>query len=208
MKIPISILGTLDYCEYKIYFKEWLKKQKKKIKVPIPKKMIEGAKKHAELNKEYVPVDTDEIMKKRELSVTGKKIRGRVDEIIKENNTILIIDDKPHDTAYNGDIWQVMAYCKAYKEQHQDELDDDIELYGAIRNWNTEKIVWKEKYTEEYEKLIEDKVDRVIGIIEETITPISTDNPFKCSKCNLKKTCDKSLYQEFDARKFIGEKTK
>ena len=170
----------------------------------ISKEIKEGTQAHHELKENHIEIDTEELMNKRELTVVCDSLRGRVDEIIKTPQQITIIDDKPHDTAYDGDKWQVYGYCKAYSEQHKEELPEDIKIFGAIRNWKTEKIVWKQQFTTVEKELVTEKVNRIIGILDGTITPKSTDNPFKCGKCNLKKSCDKSLYQEFDARKLIN----
>jgi len=203
-KIAISQLGQLEYCEYKIYFKNWLKKQKKTVPVVISKEIIDGAKAHHELKESHIEIDTKELVNKRELSVSCETLRGRVDEIIKTPTYIKIIDDKAHDTAYNGDKWQVYGYCKAYKEQHGDELSDTMEVIGAIRNWKTGSIIWEQEFTTVEDKIVTAKVDKILGILDGTVTATSSDNPFKCNKCNLKKSCDKSLYKEFNIKDLIG----
>ena len=168
----------------------------------MSKEIIEGSKAHTELKKTVKEVDTDELMRKRELSVSCEMFRGRIDEIEKTPTYIKIIDDKPHDTAYDGDKWQVYGYCKAYREQHKDEIND-IKIIGAIRNWKTNKIVWEQEFTDKENKLVTEKGNRIIGILNGTITPISTDNPFKCKKCNLRKSCDKSLYKDINIREIL-----
>ena len=201
MTIPISQLGQLEYCEYKIYFKDWLKRNKiKPTTVPVSKEIKEGIKAHSKLKEETVEVDTEELMRKRELSVKCDMFRGRMDEIEKTPTYIKIIDDKAHSTPYEGDQLQVWGYCKAYKEQHEDEINGR-KIIGCIRNWKTNDIIWKQEFTESENKLVTSKGERILGILDGTITAKSTDNPFKCSKCNLKKTCDKSLYQ--DPRSFL-----
>ena len=203
-KIPISQLGQLAYCEYKIYFKDWLKKHKKKVPFIQSKEIIAGAQAHQELKENHIEVDTKELVNKRELSVSCDTLRGKIDEIVKSPTEIRIIEDKPHDIAYQGDQWQVLAYCKCYREIHQEEIDEDTKIIAVVRCWKTNTEIWTKEFTEEDNKLIIEKTDRIIGILDGSITANSTDNPAKCNKCNLKKTCDKSLYVEFDVKKLIS----
>lgn len=194
-RIAISQLGALNYCPYKIYLKEWLKKQDIKPTVIISKELIEGMKAHKKLNDEYkAKPEEEKKVVKRELGITGLRVRGRADEILFKDNIITIIDDKAHDTAYEGDKWQVYGYCLGYKQQHESELTPETILKGAIRNWKTEIIVWESEFTGIEEKIIEEKIDLLFDIYNEKLIPESTDNPGKCYKCNLRKSCDRNLW--------------
>ncbi len=123
-----------------------------------------------------------------------------MDEIKKSPNQIIIYEDKRHDNIYEGDKHQVLAYCYTYINQHNIE---DTEVIGVVRNWITGKEIWRKVYTEEDGKMIEKKAKRILGILNGSIQAISTDNYFKCKRCNLKTTCDKSLYSNISVEDFL-----
>ena len=147
-KIPISRLGELLFCEYKLYLRHH-----KKIKEKPTIQMIKGKVAHDKLHKDNkvkreVIKEAKKIYKdrineiksktiptyakkklirslekppddniRREFSVVGGRLRGRIDEIIFNDNSVMIIDDKPHDKAYDTDKIQVWGYCYAYMQR-------------------------------------------------------------------------------------------
>jgi len=127
---------------------------------------------------------------RREFSVVGGRLRGRIDEIIFNDNSVMIIDDKPHDKAYDTDKIQVWGYCYAYMQQFNKELNGR-KLIASVRNWKTKDIVWNREYTKENEKAVLSSIKRIDGILDGSIKPIPTTDIRKCMNCNMRKKCDK-----------------
>ena len=199
--ISISKLTTLAFCEYIFPLQNRLAKEKAKLPKPSYKLQM-GTQAHEKIltdfkvekaEEEIVFKETGikpEVDKNREVRVKGLKLSGRIDQIEIADKYIRIIDDKPTSTAHEGQKLQVWGYCLAYKEQESPTLP----IYGAVRDYNSNMIIWQEEFTAEKENLINKKVDRLIGILDGTIEAIPTDNPNKCIKCRLFNKCDKKAF--------------
>ena len=127
---------------------------------------------------------------RREFSVVGGRLRGRIDEIIFNDNSVMIIDDKPHDTPFYTDKMQVWGYCLAYKQQFNDKLNGR-KLIAAVRNWKTKRICWESEYTLSNEEEVLGCIDRIEGILDGSITPNPTTDARRCRGCDFRKICDK-----------------
>jgi len=202
-KIAISQLGVLLYCEYKIYLKQKLKDSDKKVYIPVNPEMITGKLAHAKLKDAHeerqrqIETLPEELKPKekisREVSVKGDILKGRMDEIEIGKNYIRIIDDKSNGAAYEGDQAQAMGYCMAYLQEN--DVADNIIVKAALRNYKTGDISWEEEYTQEWEEKLNGYIERYLGILDGSIKAIPTDNPARCSRCNLKKMCTKKAVE-------------
>ena len=219
-------MGILLFCEYKIYL-QYVKKfpqpatvamikgraEHKKLndkhikKKVMVKKVIEAIKdsdipeeeKQAKIKK----ITKEELNTDREQKVEGERIRGRMDKIkFLSNDVIFITDDKPHDVAYEGDKMQAFGYCMAYQQQHNDALikkyPTGVSFRAGIYNYKTNTLIWEEDYTHEVEIKLNKLIDRLAGIMDETITAQPTTNYNKCSYCNMRKKCDRQPVNDID----------
>jgi len=196
--ISISKLGTFDYCEYIFPLQKRLKEEKAKLPKPSYK-LTMGTQAHKEIHEKFKvqKQKEEEIYKEtgikpaidmnREIRVKGIDLSGRIDQIEIGDSCIKIIDDKPTSTAHDGQKLQVWGYCLAYKEQENPTLP----IYGAINDYNSNMIIWEEEFTEEKEKFVKEKVERLKGILDGTVEPVPTDNPYKCLSCRLFNKCDR-----------------
>lgn len=200
---PISWLHKQAYCEYQI-----LLENIKGIKVWATKAMVTGTKKHDELLKEHEAKATEkgtveEFIRRareekasfvvRELRVIAPNagLHGSIDEAVIHPDSVDIIDDKPGDTAWPGNIRQIWGYCLAFRECHAPE----IPIAGVMRNRDTKAVVWKETMTPENEQAMKETIARVRGIISGEREAEPTTFPKKCRVCRFHKQgkCDRSL---------------
>lgn len=201
---PISWLSRQAYCEYQIFLENI-----KGIKVWDTKEMVTGTKKHKELYQEHQEKATEEGSVKefmerarkeqvsfvlRELRVIAPEIglHGSIDEVIINPDSIEIIDDKPGDTAWPGNIRQIWGYCLAFRECHNPGM---MPIKGTMRNRDTKNKVWTETMTPEHEQAMAEAIERVRGIIQEEREAEPTAKANKCRNCRFhtQGKCDRSL---------------
>ncbi len=193
--IPVHWLHTHTYCEYQIY----LEKVQGLVAPPTPD-MIAGAEKHAILDAEHekkaeVELTVNEAATKakleavslisRDIVVKGNTLYGRIDEVVFEPGRIVIIDDKPGARPYFSNRVQVWGYCQAFKESYHPTLP----IFGALRQENTNDIIWFEEFVEEQANLIDNTIKRIQAILGGVEAPTPTDNSNRCQPCRFKKTC-------------------
>lgn len=199
---PVSWLSKQAYCEYQIFLENI-----KGIKVWDTKEMVTGTKKHEKLFKEHKERATDEgtveqFMKRakkenvsfvlRELRVIAPEVglHGSIDEVVINPDSIEIIDDKPGDRAWPGNVRQIWGYCLAFRECHSPGMP----INGTMRNRDTKERVWTETMTLEHEGAMADVIKRVKGILNEEREAEPTSMANKCRKCRFhtQGKCDKS----------------
>jgi hypothetical protein len=225
-KIAISKLAELMYCEYKFYLKtvknvkaqmtnkmrqgtvlhQRLEEKNRIQRRQIKQKQVAYFKKVANIKKTVKPqLQKKEIAKLekppednkfREVKVETDKIRGKIDEVVILDDVIKIIDDKTSGRAFDSDKMQVYAYCLAYENTHPEKLQDRV-LEASIRNTKTGITAWSEMFTSVAKQKVLDVIERIEGIFNGTITPIATDNPNLCKRCDVKDWCDKQA-QDYD----------
>jgi len=200
---PVSWLSKQAYCEYKIFLENV-----KGIKVWETKAMVTGTKKHEELFKEHKERVTEEgtvqqfmdRAKKEKASFVLRELRviapetglhGSIDEVVINPDSIEIIDDKPGDRAWPGNVRQIWGYCLAFRECHS----PDRAVKGTMRNRDSRERVWTEILNKEHEQAMDDVISRVKGILKEEREAEPTANSSKCGKCRFhtQGKCDKSL---------------
>lgn len=194
---PISWLNTQAYCEYSIYMENF-----KHVKVKANKPMITGSKVHHKLETDFkkeaevvsltdiLEISQEKEVLSREFFVISETlgIRGYIDEIWFKPESIVIIDDKPGDKAYNSMINQVFAYCLAYK----DSINDKRIIEGALRTRGTNNIFWYQKFDNEAEKDIKKTINHMQRLINGEDEFIPTKNHNKCNACRFNKLCPES----------------
>ena len=193
--IPVSWLHTHAYCEYQLYLEKALG-----IEAPPTTEMISGTHQHNFLDAEHekkveieltVPEAVQKaqfeavIMVSRDISVRGKSLYGRIDEVAFEPNRIVIIDDKPTALPYFSNRLQVWGYCQAFFETYSPE----VPLFGAIRQEDSGNIVWFEPFKDEYASLVQAAVTRIQAILSGNETPQPSGNTKKCKPCRFMKSC-------------------
>ncbi len=200
---PISWLSRQAYCEYQIFLENI-----KGVKVWDTKEMVTGTKKHEKLFEEHKEKATEEgsveefleRARKEKVSFVLRELRviapetglhGSIDEVVINPTYVEIIDDKPGDTAWPGNIRQIWGYCLAFRECH----GPDIPVVGTMRNRDTRNRAWTERMTPEHEQAMKEAIDRVRGIISEEREAEPTAQANKCRKCRFhtQGKCDRSL---------------
>ena len=193
---PISWLNTQQYCEYSLYLEYCLGKT-----TAPTKEMVEGTHGHHVLEEKFKETaepstfeDAFELSKEeeivsREMFVIDVKngIRGYIDEIRMTPDSIIIIDDKPGNRAYQSTINQVRAYCLAFKNMVD---DDNRKIIAALRQRGTDNVFWHEEFTESSEKNIVYTINFLHRLINDQRDPIPTKNPNKCRKCRFQSYCE------------------
>ena len=192
--IAITLLHDQEFCEYKIYLQEV------KFLVASPTKaMLYGIEAHARLNKTFLlatkPISIEEAIiqaksggketTRTTVIVEGKILHGKIDEIHIGPKEIRIIDYKKELKAFQSSINQVWGYCVAFNEQ----FNPNLPMNGAIRNTDTQEIIWEKPFSDDNEKAINRIVERIRGIIKGYILPKATTNPYACMGCRYKNHC-------------------
>jgi len=195
-KIPIHWLHSQAYCEYQIYLEHV-----KGIEVEPTPEMNEGKEVHAILEEDHkkkakLKLSIIDALKKsqkekitlvgREIPVRGNYLYGLIDEVHFMPTQIIIIDDKPNNYPYMTNKKQVWGYCLAFKEQFKIK----IPLIACIRQRDTQKIIWRENFSDEHKKIVLESVERILGILNGNRKPEHTSNFNKCKSCRLKNVCD------------------
>ncbi len=193
--IPVSWLHTYGYCEYQLYLEKALG-----VEAPPTPEMLTGTHRHNYLDDEHekkaeialtVPEAAQKaqfeavVMVSRDISVRGKSLFGRIDEVAFEPNRIIIIDDKPTALPYFSNRLQVWGYCQAFYETYSPE----VPLFGAIRQEDSGNIAWFEPFKDEYANLVQSTVSRIQAILSGSEIPQPSGNSKKCKPCRFKRSC-------------------
>lgn len=200
---PVSWLSRQAYCEYQIFLENI-----KGVKVWDTKEMVTGTRRHEELFKEHKERVTEEgtveqflerarrekisfVLRELRVIAPGVGLWGRIDEVVINPDSVEIIDDKPGDRAWPGNIRQIWGYCLAFRECHS----PDRPVMGSMKNRDTRERVWTETLNSEHEKAMNEVIGRVKGIINREREAEPTSNSVKCTKCrfHLQGKCDRSL---------------
>jgi len=215
--IPISQLGSLLTCEYRIYLKYVVKAREK-----ITKAITKGKETHEKLDKKHKEVVNDykekvkkiiksdkpieektkeikelekpeELNYKREFTVKGKDLMGRIDEIQFNEDNITVIDDKKHTSVFDSDKVQVFAYIMTYIEEYEDEINkkypNGVKFIAKVRSYTTDDIIFEQEYDEESRQLVRATIERYNKVINEKVDPKPTTVAAVCRSCSLKDGC-------------------
>jgi CRISPR-associated protein Cas4 len=191
--IAVTLLGEYVFCPYAVYLQEV-----KGFRPRPTQAMRDGSKAHAERTKllllatksisikdALLKAESGIVTIKKEFMVTGKTLRGRIDEIVIGKNEITIIDNKPRPRAYESSIHQVWAYCCAFAEEHNPRQP----IYGEITNYRTEKGIWREPFSVEQGQKINDLINKIQAIKSLKIPPVVDAFPEKCQQCGFYDYC-------------------
>lgn len=202
-RIPINWLHIQGYCEVQIYLEKKMGVEAR----PTPEMEL-GRQKHEELYQQHLEraelkLSPEQAIKKasveglvlvsRELPVKGSQLIGIIDEVIFAPTEIWIIDDKPPDYPYFSNKLQVWGYCYAFEEQFQPKQ----EIIGALKHRDSQRIIWKEPFTDEHREEVEKSVVRILGILTLLREPEPTSNPNKCRSCRFFEACEYSPLKSF-----------
>jgi len=232
-KIPISQLGSLLTCEYRIYLKYVIKAKEK-----ITRAITKGKEAHKKLEKKHKKVvktynkkvktvmssskpleqklkevkeieKPEELKSRREFTVSNDRLIGRIDEIQFNEDSIVVIDDKKHTSVFKSDMVQVFAYIMTYRDAFPDEIKNKypsgVKFIGKVRSYTTNQIIWEQEYTEESRKMVEDAIDRYNKVLNREVEPTSTAVPAVCRSCSMNSLCDRRL-KTISVDEFLGNK--
>jgi CRISPR-associated exonuclease Cas4 len=199
---PVSWLYLQAYCEMQLYLDKF-----KRLYVPATKAMIRGAKIHKQLEDAHAAAATevmdiseafaaskerDIAVVFREIDVFGNSMYGIIDELWITPDNVIVIDDKPHNTAYPSQIRQVMGYSLAFDEEHEHNRN----IVCQLRNRTSGRVFWQEDFSEEGRNDVLNVVERIQKLIQGEEEFQTADNPEKCRSCRFRNHCSKSRYDE------------
>lgn len=186
-----SLIAKQEMCEYQIYL-ERVDKQKRLMTMQMASGLSGHRVLEEEFKKDAVEVSFEEFLKEggstRELRLVSEQhlLRGIIDELVITKDRVFIFDDKKNAKPYPSYIKQLHSYGLLVQE-----LVDNKPIFLAIRDLETGLVVWSDEFKTEHKKSILDTMERVRGIIEGRIEPITTQNPRICAACSL--NCTKRL---------------
>lgn len=192
----ISEFNISEYCELQLKY-IW-----SGIKITTPP-MIQGTRRHKEIEEKFIEETKDleevsieeaiQLAKQgitsvaRELRIKSHNFRlnGIIDHIQITPQGIIILDDKPGDTAYPGSKIQLFMYALAFKDCYKPDLDIRVQ----VRNRDTLNVVWEDVFTEDILAQMEDKLQNMIELAmgEREFEP--TRNQRKCASCSYREMC-------------------
>ena len=200
--IPISYIQQLGFCEYSVFLR-----YVREVETEPTEQMKIGKKVHKRLFDEFLvtskPSTIKQMIKKsrklnvlsRELYVKSKKfgIHGAIDEIQFSPNNFLIIDDKPGTRIFQSNINQVFAYCLTFYDCISSlKIKDEVRpIIAALRDRDTQKIIWKSSFNEDAQKSIAKEINRMHSMIEGKVPFLPTNNQNKCHNCSIREVCDR-----------------
>ncbi len=201
MRIRISWINQYMFCPYGFYLEHVL--GLKPIKTQY---LVTGTKIHAELQKKYLEegwevVDIKEalyrsqknreIFKYRELQINASfprwELTGKMDELWIYPDQVLIIEDKPGNQAYDGGKYQVMGYALALKHVYHPSIPIQI----AVRNRDTQEIMWNEEFDQSREKDVSGILDEIYLVLSGEKIPAAKPSPKKCEHCGFREFCNR-----------------
>lgn len=168
MKLPISWLSGLMYCEYSFYLQHVIGLS---IKTP---QLVRGVIAHKELQVEHeakadieitIPEALQRAIKHKEhiimrgVDVEDDVLVGRADQVLISPKLVVIVDDKPSNKAFKGYKLQLYGYARTFKNSYKPIQ----QLMVALRNWETKKIVWKSMFTKEANLELENTIKRAFA---------------------------------------------
>jgi predicted RecB family nuclease len=197
--LPIWWFDTLVFCEKR------LEHLTSGIDISPTLDELEGRFQHERLEEEFAKhatvVDIDTLYTKlkqptkrrpeetRECRLFSKKhhIYGRIDRILHQGTTTIIIDNKPNTIPYPSRIAQVAAYCLAYI----DVMKNSDKIKMALANRETDVIGWTEPFTFEHAKVVKHLTRRYMNFLDDT-SSVELDFRASHAKCQCCKytMCD------------------
>jgi len=192
----ISEFNISEYCELQLKY-IW-----SGIKITTPQ-MVCGTQRHKEIENKFIEETKDleevtipealQLAKQgitsvaRELRIKSHNFRlnGIIDHIQITPEGIIILDDKPGNTAYPGSQIQLFMYALAFKDCYKPDLDIRVQ----VRNRDTLNVIWEDCFNEEVLERMEEKLQRMIELAmgEREFEP--TSNPRKCASCSYREMC-------------------
>ena len=193
LSISASWLGEHDYCEYKFYRKHVLKEE-----IPITEAMVVGTKVHSEKEEKFLEVATEATMEKflaSEKYTITKELRlehnfddlllkGKIDELAVDANTVYVIDDKPRAHPYPGTLRQLWAYCILFKRNFPDVQK---KILAVLRDRDSDLEVWNDEFTVKQGFEVHRVLLRIKLLFKGAVTPVPSTVPGKCRACVLHK---------------------
>lgn len=201
-QIKISWLHVQSYCEYQLYL--MVNRQLGDLSTPST---AAGKSAHADLDALQPHGDVrissladriDQAQAKyqpftvREADVHGIRAYGRIDQLEYHLNHVAIIDNKPkppNGVPFYGDQRQILAYCMAFTEEFPNIR---LPVIAKLRDYDNKEF-WAHTFTQEDRPDIDDAIDRILGILNETRRPFATTKTNKCQTCFYLKDCDATL---------------
>jgi CRISPR-associated exonuclease Cas4 len=193
--IPVNWLHTHGYCEYLLFLEKAVG-----LETPPSDEMVAGAKHHARLDKEHAKQaevsltlpqaamkakEESILLVSRDIPVKGKNLFGRIDEVVFEPNSVIIIDDKPGVRPYHSNKIQVWGYCQAFSQSYV----PTVPVFGALREETDGKIVWLEQFTSARDRMVTDAVERIKSVLNGRQNPEPIGNIRKCRSCRMTASC-------------------
>jgi len=197
-RVKASWFHIQGYCEYQLY----LMVCKKVGNLDTPD-TIAGTEAHAVLDsmpgagevgisnladKVYQAQAKHQPFTAREVDVRGARIYGRIDCIEYHLNHVVISDNKPRPKTgvpFYGDQRQIIAYCMAFAAEFP---DIQIPIVAKFRD-HANKEFWSHEFVEADKKDVNETIDRMLGIINET-RDAKPAKEYKCSGCYYLPYCD------------------
>lgn len=196
----ISEFNIQAYCELQLKYR-W-----SGIKI-TSKDMIKGSYQHSQIESKFIEetklletVSVEEALslakqgissKARELTVISKtfRLRGIIDQIEINPDGIIILDDKPSDTAHFGSKVQLFMYAIAFKDHYKPDLD----IMVRIRHRDKGHTVWEDMLTEDIQVEMLERLQRMteLALGQREFEP--TKNEKKCNACTYKNLCKKPM---------------
>ncbi len=199
--IGISWIQSYMYCPYQFYLSHV-----EKVRVPKTKDMVMGSIIHKQLQIEHEKM-AEEVLSIEEAMVRAPLenvtfvfrevkinallcyayLNGYIDEVQVAPDRIFIIDDKPGNAAYVANKYQVWGYAITFSKKYAPK----VPIYGALRNRDTQKIIWSDRFTDRIENEIASILKTMADIKERRVIPDKTDNINKCRSCRFRPICEK-----------------
>ena len=127
----------------------------------------------------------------REVDVNGARIYGRIDCIEYHLNHVIISDNKPRPKTgvpFYGDQRQILSYCMAFAEEFP---EIKVPIFAKLRD-HANKEYWSHEFVEGDRRDVDETIDRILGILNETRAPFPA-KPYKCPDCHYLHCCDGTL---------------
>lgn len=200
-RVKASWFHVQGYCEYQLYLMVC-----RKLGSPVTLNILEGREAHAALDelldvsdvrvsnladKVYQAQSKNQPFTVREVDVSGARIYGRADCIEYHLNHVVISDNKPRPKTgvpFYGDQRQILSYCMAFADEFP---EIKMPVIAKLRDHNNKEF-WSHEFAESDKKDINETIDRILGILNETRDSIPA-KPYKCQDCYYLHNCDKTL---------------
>ena len=206
-----SWIQTYFYCPYQLYLY-----RVKGIELPPTKEMEMGANAHAVKEiihymnvEEEVSIEDALFLSKmenkgfvfREFAFKTKfekyQLSCKIDELAIYPDRVEIIDDKPGDRVYKGEIMQVLGYALAFREKFK----PDREIRTIVRGRDTGEILYVKTFASEDEEEIKRTLYDIYLLLKDVVIPSIEPSLNKCERCRYREFCEYYLHLKENANK-------